>query len=71
MIPIDKDIDRITGLKRMEFWSTGVLLYKLVLQYSITPILQQKIPLSCQNYNVLGQMILMGINDLVISNMKY
>jgi len=36
-----------TGLKRMEFWSNGVLLYKLALQYSIAPILQQKILLSC------------------------
>jgi hypothetical protein len=33
-----KILTGLTGLKRMEFWSTGVLLYKIALQYSIPPI---------------------------------
>jgi len=46
----------------MEFWSTGVLLYKLALQYSITPILQQKIQLSCLKKETYSQMCSDGIN---------
>ncbi len=49
----------------MGFWSTGVLPYKLALQYSITPILQEKIRLSCQK-NMLQYHMIQTINDSIL-----